>query len=85
MTTQTHLTLRLPARAAAEIEAAADAAGVSVSAWARDALARRLDAEQIVSALRADLQSQVADLNSKLKLVSDQLAALSLLLKELRK
>ena len=42
-------------------------------------------AAEIVSALRADLQSQVADLNSKLKLVSDQLAALSLLLKELRK
>lgn len=93
MTKQTHLTLRLAQAEATEIEAEAAAAGVSVSAYVRQALARRLDIERLgaylardlAAELRADAQAQAADLDAKLKLISDQLAALSLLVQGGRK
>ena len=83
------LTIRLPVREADKLEAKAEAAGVTVSEFARAALARHLDIDQLAGALarefaaelRSDLQARDeardADLATKLKIVSDQIAALS--------
>ena len=83
------LTIRLPVREADKLEAKAEAAGVTVSEFARAALARQMDIDQLAGALarelaaelRSDLQARDeardADLATKLKIVSDQIAALS--------
>lgn len=90
MTKQTHLTLRLSEPEAKQIEADAGAAGVSVSAWVRQAVQERVQRAELTAELRADLQARDeardADLATKLKIVSDQIAALSILVaKENRK
>ena len=85
MTKQTHLTLRLAADDLTQIEADALAAGVSVSAHVRAVLRARgnLDqlaatlARELIAELRADLQAQTAEVVSKLKVVSDQVADLA--------
>ena len=83
MTKQTHLTLRLSEPEAKQIEADAAAAGVSVSAWVRGALRERSQLDQLTAELQAVLQARDeardADLATKLKIMSDQIAALSLI------
>lgn len=98
MTKQTHLTLRLTEAEANRIAADAQTAGVSVSAWVRQAVQERVQLSQLaadlardlVAELRTDLQARDeardAGLATKLKIMSDQVAALSLLVaKENRK
>ena len=76
---QTHLTLRLAQAEATEIEAEAAAAGMSVSAYVREQLRQRGNLNRLAAELRSELADQSADVVSKLKLISDQLAVLSLL------
>ena len=93
MIKNTRITIRFPAHEAGHLAAEAEAAGVNVSDFLRQALARRLDLEQLAAALardlvaelRSDFQAQAADVDAKLKLISDQVAALSMIIKENRK
>jgi hypothetical protein len=93
MSKQTHLTVRLAASEARALQAAADADGVSVSRIVREAIKRRFDVTEaaaaasktVADALRSDFQVHVFDLDSKLRLVSDQIAALSKIVTEARK
>lgn len=93
MTKQTHVTLRVTAAEATKIETDAGAAGMSVSAYVRMAMRDRGNLEQLAAALardlaaelRSDFQAQATDVDEKLKLISDQIAALSMIIKENRK
>lgn len=93
MTKNQRLTIRISQRQADELAARADAAGVTISDHARHALTTRLNLEQLATGLardlaaelRADFQTRDVDLDAKLKLISDQLAALSMLVREIRK
>lgn len=85
------ITLRLASAIAADLQAAAEAAGMSIAAWAREALAqaardaRRADElaalrgelAELVAELRTDVTVQREDVDTKLKLISDQLDALT--------
>ncbi|WP_297920074.1 hypothetical protein [Metallibacterium sp.] len=77
MTKQTHLTLRLTEAEANRIAADAQTAGVSVSAWVRQAVQERVQLSEFTAELQAQLQAQTADLVAKLKVVSDQVHALT--------
>jgi hypothetical protein len=87
------ITIRLAAREADQLAAEAEAAGVNVSDFVRQTFARCLDVDRIAAALardlaaelRSDFQVQAADVDAKLKLISDQVAALSMIIKENRK
>ena len=80
MIKNTRITIRFPAREAGHLAAEAEASGMNFSDYVRQALARRLDLEQLAAALardlvaelRSDLQAQTAEVVSKLKVVSDQ-------------
>ena len=93
MIKNTRITIRFPAREAEHLAAEAEASGMNFSDYVRQALARRLDLEQLGAALardlaaelRSDLQAQATDVDAKLKLISDQIAALSMIIKENRK
>ena len=90
MTKNRRITIRLPAGEADKLEAQAEAAGMTVSEFTRAALARRLDIDQLAAALareltaelRSDFQAQAADMDGKLKLISDQVAVLSRLVNQ---
>ena len=83
MTKQTHLTLRMTEPEANRIAADAQTAGVSVSAWVRQAVQERVQLSELTAELQAILQARDkardADLATKLKIMSDQIAALSLI------
>jgi hypothetical protein len=93
MIKNTRITIRFPAREAGHLAAEAEASGMNFSDYVRQALARRLDLEQLAAALardlaaelRSDFQTQATDVDAKLKLISDQIAALSMIIKENRK
>lgn len=70
MTKQTHLTLRLTEAEANRIAADAQTAGVSVSAWVRQAVQERVQLSEFTAELQAQLQAQTADLVAKLKGIS---------------
>jgi hypothetical protein len=85
MTKQTHLTMRIPSAEATRVAGQAEAAGVSVSAWIRQALNEHARLGGALAELRSEIQAQVADLDSKLRLISDQISALSKIVAEARK
>ncbi len=95
MTKKAHLTLRITDKDAAQIAAHAADAGVTVSAWLRQAVDRAAAADQLADQLaelaalrdelRSDVAGAVADLDGKLKIISDQIAALSRLIIEGKK
>ena len=79
------ITIRFPAGEADKLEAQAEAAGMTISEFTRAALARRVDIDQLAGALTRELVAELrirdaerdADLATKLKIMSDQIAALS--------
>ena len=81
MAKQTHLTLRLSQAEAAQIEADAGVAGLSVSAFVRAALRERGNLDKLAAALARDLAAelrsetagQTAEIVSKLRVISDQI------------
>ncbi len=77
MTKQCHVTLRLSEPEAKQIAEEAAAAGVSVSAWVRELLRQRGNLDQLAAELRSELADQTAEVVSKLKVVSDQVADLA--------
>ena len=87
MIQNTRITIRFPAREAGHLAAEAEASGMTVSAFTRAALAKHLDIDQLARELTAELQAVLqardeardADLATKLKIMSDQIAALSLI------
>ena len=88
MAKQTHLTVRLDGAEAKQIEADAAAAGVSVSAWIRGVLRERSQLDQLAAVLARELvaelpdfQAQAAEVDTKLKLISDQIHALTMIVR----
>lgn len=75
MPKQTHLTIRLAAAAAAEIQAEADEAGMSISAWIRQAVLQRAQLDLLAAELKAETQEQVAALDTKLTAMAADLKA----------
>lgn len=71
------LNIRMPGGEAQSVSDAAAAAGVSISAYVRTALLERGRFDR----LSADFQAQAENMNLKLKLISDQIHALSLIIK----
>ncbi len=63
MPKRTHLTLRITQAEASKIEAEAAGAGVSVSAWVRQAVLER----QLAAGLRAEIQALAAERDAKLE------------------
>ncbi len=81
MTKQNHVTLRLSAAEAAEIQTEAGAAGMSVSAFIRAAVRERAQLGLLAAELRAEIQAQATERDAKLatlaadlKTVQDALA-----------
>lgn len=75
MTKQTHLTLRLPASAAVQLEADAAAEGLSVSALVRQALRERGQFIRTADAYREGLQELQSQLETKLSAAAVRQAA----------
>ena len=81
MIQNTRITIRFPAREAGHLAAEAEASGMNFSDYVRQALARRLDLEQLTAALARDLAAelrsetadQTAEIVSKMKVISDQI------------
>ncbi len=81
MIKNTRITIRFSAREAGHLAAEAEASGMNFSDYVRQALARRLDLEQLTAALARDLAAelrsetadQTAEIVSKMKVISDQI------------
>ena len=73
------LNIRMPRSEAQAVTDASAAAGVSISAYVRAALLERGRFDQLSDRLSADFQAQAADADAKLKLISDQIHALTII------
>lgn len=80
-TKTSQLNIRMPANEAQAVTDAAATAGVSISAYVRSALLERGRFDRLSDRLSADFQAQAADADAKLKLISDQISALTMIVR----